>query len=371
MRYIKIVFFLLPFVIQISPICAYDFATTGQLKFMSLCSKTEERLKAGQKVDLEYLDKNVKPLLNESLAESIPDEQVWDDYLINRTVPSFSLFLRPKIMQSGNPFFTYALSHYCTSERFKKSDLQQKQNVCSHIIAMLKKDEYIEFYPFIMRIIFNHFYQAEYYTPKCQKFLIEKIFMQKDLRKNPKVLLLLTFFDRPHPSLPLLEDIPSVKQNADACSGYNRKDLLPWYSLVVFAKQGYPGYVEKLLRIVKRLDKSESGMRMATYMFPYLIFVQDERIVKLMKSFLADDRIIDQGDDIMYRYTGFSYLAAMTLYTMIEGFPQFSTYEFKEQDRLRCLDWMNTHPDYTFRKIDYQTNDPVIMRMKYMIFEAN
>jgi len=369
MRCIKIVIFLLSFVIQHSQMCAYDFATEGQLKFTSLCSKTEERLKAGQKVDLEYLDKNVKPLLNESLAESIPDKQIWDDYLINSTVPSFSLFLRPKIMQCGNPFFTYALSHYCTSERFKKSDLQQKQNVCSHIIAMLEKDEYIEFYPFIMRIIFNHFYQAEYYTPICQKFLIEKIFMQKDLRKNPKVLLLLTFFDRPHPSLSLLEDIPSVKQNADACRGYNRKDLLPWYSLVVFAKQGYPGYVEKLLRIVKRLDKSESGMRMATYMFPYLIFVQDERIVKLMKSFLADDRIIDQGDDIMQRYTGFSYLAAMTLYAMLEGFPQFSRYEFNEQDRLRCLDWMKRQKNYKFRKIDHSSDDPVISRMRYLIYE--
>ncbi|MBO4290570.1 MAG: hypothetical protein J5898_01535 [Lachnospiraceae bacterium] len=369
MRCIKTtVFLLLSFVIQNSFMYAYDFATEGQMKFMLLCSKTHERLKAGQKVDREYLVKNVKPLLDEALDESIPDEQVWDNHLINLNVPSFSHFLDPQTGQYKNPFFTYALSRYCTGNRFKKSNLQQKQNACSHVLAMLGKDEYIEFHPFILRILFNHFYQAQYYTPNCRKYLIERKIMHKDWRKIPKILLLLALFDR---SQFYLEGIPSVKANADACNSYNRKNLLSWYSLILFAKQGYPEYIDKLLQIVNQLDRSESGMRTATYIFPCLTFVQDIRVIELMKSFLADDRIIDQGDDIMHRYTGFPYLAAMTLYTMIEGFPQFSTYEFKEQDRLRCLDWMNTHPDYTFRKIDYQTNDPVIMRMKYMIFEAN
>lgn len=51
MRCFKIVF-LLSFVIQNFPMCAYDFATTWQLKFHSLYLNTKERLKAGQKVDL-------------------------------------------------------------------------------------------------------------------------------------------------------------------------------------------------------------------------------------------------------------------------------------------------------------------------------
>ena len=155
----------------------------------------------------------------------------------------------------------------------------------------------------------------------------------------------------------------------DSMQSINRNDILSWISLILLAKLDQQEYMDKLLQIIGRIDNSAQNIENATYIFPYLTLVQNAKIVEQLTLFLADEKIIDQGDDILQRYKGLSSLAANVLYTMIEAFPTFSRYEFNEQERRKCLDWMTQNKIYKFREIDYWNNDPIIKRMRYMIFE--
>jgi len=103
-------------------------------------------------------------------------------------------------------------------------------------------------------------------------------------------------------------------------------------------------------------------------MFPYLTMVQKPEVIELMQNFLRNKKIIDQGNDIVYRYTGLSYLAAKVLYTMLNKYEKFSLLKFNQDEREKCFNWFQKNSPYKFRKIDYWTRDPIISRMRYMIF---
>ncbi|MDR0932098.1 MAG: hypothetical protein LBM70_03650 [Victivallales bacterium] len=234
---------------------------------------------------------------------------------------------------------------------------------------MLKAKEYVAFQPFILKMIFNYFHDPQYYNAKSQPF-IRKTIIENAWKRTPKAVLLFTFFTENENRYPG-EITLFLKEHAKSCNSFNRKNILPYISLIMLAKFQNQGAIDKLLKILKNINNSDQRIKDATYMFPYLTLVHDTKIVEQLTQFLSDEKIVDQGEDILHRYTGISALAASALYTMIEGFPTFSRYEFNDNERKKCLDWMRKNPNYKFKKFDYWNDDPVIKRMRYMIFEYN
>ena len=96
----------------------------------------------------------------------------------------------------------------------------------------------------------------------------------------------------------------------------------------------------------------------------------------MLKEYLKDETIIDQGDDIMYRYTGYWQIAAFSLYMLLDGFPVVTSLncEMSHDDinaeRLKCLDWIEKHPSFQFREsIDWESSDDITRRMRRWIFD--
>ena len=346
---------------------AEDAVTVGQGEFLSLYNQTAKMLDDNQAVNMEYLIKNVRPLLDKSLDKSISTGQIWNNNLENLYVPSFSSFLTPQVGKHKNPFFAYALSYFLNNERFQKGELSLKHETCTRLVNMLQQEEYAYFHSFILRMLFSHFHNVAYYNEDSKK-MTRDIISTNNIDTIPKIILLPILFKSDSINT---TTIRFLQKNANSCIGYNRKNIIPWLSLLYIAQVEKNKYLNKLCAIVKQTDNSNNGIMNATYMFPTLTLVQNPEVVELLKEYLKDDVIIDQGDDIMYRYTGLSYLAAMSLYTMIDGFPEFSRYEFNQKERQKCLDWMKKNPEYKFREIDYWSNDPIISRMRYLIFEID
>lgn len=361
MIYIKFVGFFSYLILSCIVLHANNIATQGQGKFFELCENTRKYLNENKKCSQAYLDENVRPLL----LESIHKGEIWNNTQKHKEIPVFSMFLTPNIAEYKNPFFTYALSHFLVSDRFQKGDLQLQQETCFNLIKMLKSEDYTTFRPFILRMLFNYFHSPKYYSENSKRW-IKEIIVENDLRKTPKTILLLLFLDKKDISYSV---VLALKKQVDLCNSINRNDILSWISLILLAKLDQQEYMDKLLQIIGRIDNSAQNIENATYIFPYLTLVQNAKIVEQLTLFLADEKIIDQGDDILQRYKGLSSLAANVLYTMIEAFPTFSRYEFNEQERRKCLDWMTQNKIYKFREIDYWNNDPIIKRMRYMIFE--
>lgn len=363
MNYIKFIGFLSNFIVFCAVLHANNIATQGQGTFLELCENSRKYLNENKKCSQAYLDENVKPLL----LESIHKGEIWNNTLKHKDIPAFSMFLTPNIAEHENPFFIYALSHFLASDRFQKGDLQLQQETCFNLIKMLKSDDYVAFHPFILRMLFNCFHHPKYYAENSKRW-IKEIIIENDLRKIPETILLLLFLDKKDISCSV---VLSLKEHANSCDNINRNDILSWVSLILLAKFNHQEYIDKLLQIISHIDNSDRNIENATYMFPYLTLVQNGQIIERMTLLLADEKIIDQGDDVLQRGKGLSSLAAGVLYTMIEDFPTFSRYEFNEQERRRCLDWMTQNKVYKFREIDYWNNDPIITRMRHVIFEYN
>ncbi len=341
-------------------VSAGDIANPGEVKFSKLCRDVMTHLKENETCSYAYFEENIKPLL----LECIERGEIWGSTGKQEETPHFSMFLSPEIAGYENPFLFRVLSEFLQSERFRKGDSHLQQETCFRLIEMLSQDEYAAFHPFILSMVFNHFYHSGYYDENSRR-LIKKMIVENDLKNTPRILLLLLFF----PEKDISSDIVSVLRKHAETNKVEQNNILPWISLVLLAKFKDQDAMDILVRVIRSIDNSAYGIELAAYMFPCLTLVQEPRIVEEMTLLLADEKIIDQGDDILQRYTGLSFIAANVLYAMIEDYPVFSRYDFNGRERRKCLDWMMKNKKYKFRKTDCRNNDPVIRQTHYMIFQ--
>lgn len=250
MRYIKVVclVFLFPMLLH-----AGGRMTPGQSRFDELCRAAEVQLAENGECTQEFLERQVTPLLMESISRG----EIWDDTLLHPTIPAFNSFLIPEIGKQPNPFFRYAMAIFFASDRFQGSELAFRQESCFRVVRMLCKEEYVEFHPFITRMLFQYFHGPEYYGENTQRWLLEML-ARRDLRDNPKVVLLLLFqspqfYD--HWLLQISDQLPAIFDAVD--SG----NPLPRIILVLSARNASRESMELLTDVLSRIDDSPEEVK--------------------------------------------------------------------------------------------------------------
>ena len=341
-----------------------DIVTVVQNKIIAFDKTLMAKYEKDKSFDLQEINKKVEPLIDEALQE----DKLWKSDGAQET-PMFETLLSPSIgvidgKDVANPYFSYALLKLILNE--KKT--YKKDTICVHLLLYLSDDKYREHHKSILNILFHFFNKKEYYNHDAV-WLIEKKITQdhNGIILLPRYLLLLYITnDRLRPSIKY-----ELKKLADQCSGLNNKNLSNWIALVLLARNGDSKYIRKMAKIVKKVDNSSAGIMKATYMFPFMSLVPQDEIVSVMKDFLNDDIVIDQGDDVNQRYKGLSILAAETLYIMLDNFQKISSDHYDKKEREKCMEWFRNNKTYRFREVNYFTSkEGIISQAEYMIFEA-
>lgn len=255
-------------------------------------------------------------------------------------------------------YFAYPLlNRFFNSNTYKNSSKEFKRKSFYKMVTLMRTTPLSR--KTFLRIVFKYFNNIEDYDAINGKEIIYYYDNPQKFGIYPaKYILLLAFTDCSEASANLIS-------NASKCNAFNNKKLDEFLSLILVTKLNNNEYLNKLVKIINDTE----DIQKATYMFPYLTLIRKKEVVEALKRKLENTEIIDQGDDIMQRYTGVSVLSAYSLYTMIDGFYQFDQYNFNESERQKCLDWVKQNPNYKFRPINYNVNDSIISRVRYMIFE--
>jgi hypothetical protein len=328
----------------------------GKMKFHQAIIQLNDKLMESS-YDLNEMYKNLDPVITEALKA----KDIWN------SEDGITVLLVPRIKLSDgktvrNPYWGYVLYKFLSSDRYKNEGIKLKQQTCTRLLLFLSSKKYEDFYGTIFRTLFVHFTDPESYN-KESVALIERAILKTN-NFSPKYLLL--------PPILNVQASEAIKQKlrkmADKCKTFSRNNLSSWIALVMLAKEGDKKSLEKLIAIVNEINDSREDLHKAAYMFPYLCFIQKPEIVNLMKEFLENENIIDQGNDVMMRYTGLSRIAAEVLYTMLEDYVQFSSFKFNQNERKKCLNWFSKNKTYKFKKIDLKSSDPIISRVRYIIF---
>ena len=380
----KIHFLIICFMFGFIFLCVGNEVTTdGQRKLFEINKKIEERLNKGEQCNNHYLDENLLPLLKEVITRG----QIWEDDKPVEGLPSFQSFLSSSIGNHSNPYFTYAWWRYIRSDRFKQGGTESRQKTCHVILKMLNDDlsRYSKFREYLFSILFMYCGNSKYFNEANSK-LAQQIIMK---HKDKASISLLFFLDRKDLDKETLDYVMEQAAFAPKIAKPDHhtgapddsvlmflKNRIPFISLVFLAKDGDPKHLATLLSLLHK-DGRFIDFRTADRLFPYLIFVKKHEVVLMLKEYLKDETIIDQGDDIMYRYTGYWQIAAFSLYMLLDGFPLVTSMncEMSHNDinaeRLKCLDWLEKHPSYQFREsIDWESSDDITRRMRRWIFDS-
>lgn len=354
--------------------------TDGQKKLFEINKKIEEKLNNGEQCNNNYFNENLLPLLKEVITRG----QIWEDDKPVDDLPSFQSFLSSSIGNHSNPYFTYAWWCYISSERFKCESLEARQKTCNVILKMLNDDMFKKHHEFLYWTLFTRCCKNNCFNEHSRN-LAQKIIMK---HKNKYSIRLLLFLDRKDLDKETLDYVMEQAALAPNIAKPKRhypndpalmffENRIPFVSLVFLAKDGEQKYLKSLLSLLHK-DGQFIDFELAKYLFPYLIFVRQKEVVLILKEYLKDDTIIDQGDDVMHRFTGYWQIAALSLYMMVENFPVISIRHLNQVDRQKaavddqrkCLEWMERHPSYNFREsIDWKEKDEATQYLKFMLYD--
>ncbi len=272
-------------------------------------------------------------------------------------------------VQLQNPYYTTFLGTFFRSDLYRKSSKEFKQKSFYKMLDFMRDSPLSR--KMLLRMTFRYFNNEADYAPLCGSKIVYTINDKRVdfFRTYPMKYILLLEFVNDGPKYIDYGMERTLIKLADKCSGFNHKKLPEFLALIMAAKYGDQKYLDKLIKIVKKVDNSNEGIQKATYIFPYLALVQKKEMVEVLKKILEDQKIIDQGDDIMFRYKGLSSFAAYSLFTMIDGFYKFDAFKFNDAERKKCLEWFKKNPNYKFRKVNFSSKDPIISRVRYMVFE--
>ena len=379
----KIHFIIICFIFGFIFLCVGNEVTTdGQRKLFEINKKIEERLNKGEQCNNHYFDENLLPLLKEVITRG----QIWEDDKPVEGLPSFQSFLSCNIGNHSNPYFTYAWWRYIRSDRFKQESLDDRQKTCNVILKMLNDDlsRYSKFREYLFSILFMYCGNSKYFNEANSK-LAQQIIMKHKDKASISLLFFLHGKDLDKETLdyvmeqaafaPKIAKLDHHTGDLDDSVLMFLKNRIPFISLVFLAKDGGQKHLATLLSLLHK-DGRFIDFRTADRLFPYLIFVKKHEVVLMLKEYLKDETIMDQGDDIMYRYTGYWQIAAFSLYMLLDGFPLVTSMncEMSHNDinaeRLKCLDWIEKHPSFQFRgSIDWERSDDITRRMRRWIFD--
>ena len=358
---------------------ANETDTEGQRKLFEINKKIEAKLNKGEQCNDNYLDENLLPLLKGVITRG----QIWEDDKPVDDLPSFQSFLSSNIGNHSNPYFTYAWWRYTRSDRFKQGGIESRQKTCHVILKMLNDDlaRYSKFREYLFSILFRYWGDSKYFNEANCKLAQQIILKQKD-----KIAIwLLLFLDKKDLDKEMLDYVVEQAALAPriARPKYEYRDhpvlmffdnRIPFISLVFLAKDGNPKYLKSLLSLLHK-DGQLIDFELANYIIPYLVFVKQREIILMLSEYLKDDTIIDQGSDVMNRYTGYWQIAAFSLHMVLEDFPSITvmngkmSYNKRNSERMKCIEWLENHPTYKFREsINWISTDDITTYMRRLIF---
>ena len=162
----------------------------------------------------------------------------------------------------------------------------------------------------------------------------------------------------------------ALQEIARDYTGFSIDKQGPWVATVLLARMGDAQAIAQVLNTISSLDKESEDQKhiQTSRIFPFRTMILQPEIVAVMAEYLKDDKIIDQGEDIMIRYAGMAFRAACVLYVLLEDFPEFSIYKFSEEERQKLVKWVEDNDSYIFRKGGYWTTDKLIARTRRNIF---
>ena len=361
-------------------VLAEETDTTGRRRLYEINTKIEEKLNKGERCNDDYFNENLLPLLKEVIDKG----RIWDDEKPVEELPSFQSFLASRIGSHLNPYFKYAWWCYTSSERFKRGGTESRQKTCHAILTMLGDDlsRYSMFREYLFFMLFKYCGKNEYFNKENRKLALKYLANRKD-----KISIhLLLFLDKQDLDKEMMDYVTMRASQVPDFTKPPRKykhfpvgmfydNRIPVVSLVFLAKEGSQEHLARLLALLRNVDGRFIDFETTDRLLPYLVFIKKPEVVFSLTEYLKDDAIIDQGDDVMNRYTGYWKIAAFSLYMMLEGFPQITSMNCEmshhkiNAERLKCLEWLEKHPLCQFKEsIAWESSDDITNHMRGWIF---
>ncbi len=343
---------------------ATEVTDVQRLQFVK--DEIKEKLDNGIKTAESDLAQRINPLLNKCMKETSGSIDV-------KSQDGLSVldFLSPKIGTYSNPTFDYCLWHFMASKAFQNSPIEKKRETLSQLLKMATDEQFEMFHRSIVNSIVMYCIESELYcSPVAEQInnLVENMLLNKhkSLRSFQCVLLLVRI-DNSRITSAVVSHLKKEAKKCNRFTIYESKSL-PFAATVVLASMGDKDNLRKLLSFMHENGKF-IDMESAKYLFPYVTLVKRREVVLLLKEYLRSDLEVDNGEDIMNRYEGYSSLAAASLYVMLDCFPEPPEEHCTKEYRDRCLAFLSSEEKVNFKKnIDWSSSNYIISRIRYMIF---
>ena len=344
------------------------FATeiTDVQRLQFVIEEIKEKLDNGIKMAESDLAQRITPLLDTCMKEVGGSIDV-------KSQDGLSIldFLSPKIGVYSNPYFDYCLWRFMAGNAFQSSPIEKRRDTLSKLLKMATDEQYEMFHRSIVNSIVMYCIDSELYCrPVADQInnLVKNMLLNKHKSlQRFQCMLLLTRIDKSRITPTV---ISLLKQEAKKCDRFiiHESKSISFAATVVLASMGDKDNLRKFLNFMHDNGKF-IDIESAKFLFPYMTLVKRREVVLLLKEYLQSEQEVDNGEDIMYRYVGYSSLAAASLYVMLECFPEPPEERCTKEYRDRCLEFLSSEAMVSFKKdIDWRSSNYIISRIRYMIF---
>jgi len=230
--------------------CCLIIASKGSENgYLELAKMDDEIIKHIDKKGY-WCTSQIEKKLNSLLNLSISKTEIWGHNLNIKGIPSFRMFLRPKIKNNvksiPNPYFGYALFTFLSSKRFKEGESKLQQETCLQLLGYYLSISdnlkcYNVYHKKIIQLLFIKCHDKKYYNDKSLEIIKETIVKNKIPSK--RYLLLLWIINEKLDS----KIKKALMRLADNCNDFDKKDLTPWFALIFLAKNGEKKYLDQLI----------------------------------------------------------------------------------------------------------------------------
>ena len=281
--------------------------------------------------DLNLILDNLNPLLDEAIKNNDADKM---EILSNKKISSF----KGEVIDSP---------YHLIVEGKKLSEISNPEDQCYSLLYKISSEDYKDHQiRAFWRMLNSRCDNIEKYSKKS----IELINKGIELGQSSRYIVLPPTLEGKI-SKTASKKIASLADSFKNFSYYSF-EWGQWYSLIVSAKKD-PKHLNKLITFLNSIDTSsrDNIYELQIKDYKYLALVQKRAFVSTLETFLKDENIFDQGNDIMMRYTGISRISSEILERMLEGFPKLDYHNFDKKEARKALKWLNKNKDYKFKKI--------------------
>ena len=311
---------------------------------LKIRDEAEEKMAKGEAWDVVPLEKTVRVLVDKcvetqgaGLWEKRPEGEL-----------SFMCLLSvPDLKRGGNPFRDEALWYYLKCKASRGMELPSREEDMLHMLEMLNDDDFKASHSSIGGMLYkscsDRALLSDAVIKKLNAVFRKRLARDADHRHDSLFKLLFLLDSRDIEA----DNLDRLREESLKCRKFYYGTDLPFIALVFLAQNGDRADLLRFLGLLHdcgRLLPYDTAWRL----FPYVSLVRKREAVMMLGEYLKSETVIDQGDDVRPRYTGYSLVAAASLSIMLKDFPQFNFDDYKAEDRERYVAWLEQHRDYEF-----------------------